>query len=497
MRGIVNRDAMRASAVACEVACREMLAAFYGARGCSARERLGLLDRVSQRLCETVDRAEMLRCVHPSDQTRREADDVFGVLSNLIATLNTSPQLYEATAAVCDDGAATSEDEEERRVSSLYRVELEAHGAHLSEPGLQERVVELQNGISALSHQFAVGQSEALEELLTRRRELARLLGFDSYAEYVMSSRVMRSVPEVNALLDRLEALLQPPRSKRRALAQQPEVSLEQLLYTLSRMTEEVLGLEVTEVRDFEDKWHPSVTCLAIGSRGLVYLDLLQREGKVPQPCTFQLRFDVGNTRGESGLGGGRNVSALVASVADPRNLAPYEVESLFHEWGHTLASVCSDTRYQQLAGTRAALDFVETPSMLFERLAWHPLALPKWGNVKHVAEMREQWRASLFHETRVQLVQARNDLRLHGASFEVPQNSTFVHLGPYGAGYYSYLVCKVFAANLERLCLGESLSGGAVLRDKLLRFGGARDPLAMVRDCTGRDPFDLTAFHQ
>jgi Zn-dependent oligopeptidase len=120
------------------------------------------------------------------------------------------------------------------------------------------------------------------------------------------------------------------------------------------------------------------------------------------------------------------------------------KVESLFHEWGHAMASVLSATQYQQLAGTRAALDWVEAPSMLLERLAWHPLALPRHANVSRVEAMRQQWRAHLAAETSAQLTQARQDLRLHSASFDAPRHSPFVHLGPYGAGYYSYLVCKV-----------------------------------------------------
>jgi intermediate peptidase len=133
---------MRAAAVVCERECRGMLETLYAARGSSARERLGLLDRVSQRLCETVDRAELLRCVHPAEETRREADAVFEVLSHLIATLNTSEQLHAACVAICSDGA-TSFGEEERRVADTYRSELEAHGVHLG-PSVRQDVVELQ-----------------------------------------------------------------------------------------------------------------------------------------------------------------------------------------------------------------------------------------------------------------------------------------------------------------------------------------------------------------
>jgi Zn-dependent oligopeptidase len=59
--------------------------------------------------------------------------------------------------------------------------------------------------IGALSHRFAGGEGAALAPLLNARRELARLLGHASYAEYVLPSRVLGSVAAVETLLDAME----------------------------------------------------------------------------------------------------------------------------------------------------------------------------------------------------------------------------------------------------------------------------------------------------
>jgi Zn-dependent oligopeptidase len=99
-------------------------------------------------------------------------------------------------------------------------------------------------------------------------------------------------------------------------------VSLEQALASLQGLSRELFGLETSEASDFPNQWHGSVRCLEAGPRGAIYLDLLQRPGKVPQPCTFQLQFDVGNSRSAQS----RNVCAVVASIGDPRSLTPYEV---------------------------------------------------------------------------------------------------------------------------------------------------------------------------
>lgn len=49
------------------------------------------------------------------------------------------------------------------------------------------------------------------------------------------------------------------------------------------------------------------------------------------------------------------------------------EVETLFHEFGHAMHSLLSRTEFQHLSGTRAQLDFVETPAHLFECFVWDP----------------------------------------------------------------------------------------------------------------------------
>ena len=43
------------------------------------------------------------------------------------------------------------------------------------------------------------------------------------------------------------------------------------------------------------------------------------------------------------------------------------ELSTLFHEFGHSLNTILSETDYQHLAGVRSPIDFVETPSTLME----------------------------------------------------------------------------------------------------------------------------------
>ena len=60
-------------------------------------------------------------------------------------------------------------------------------------------------------------------------------------------------------------------------------------------------------------------------------------------------------------------------STAGGRVLVQHsDLETLLHEFGHALHSLLSRTTFQHLSGTRAAADFIETPSqVLLLRVVW------------------------------------------------------------------------------------------------------------------------------
>ena len=274
--------------------------------------------------------------------------------------------------------------------------------------------------------------------------------------------------------------------------------------------------------------WAPGVRKLTAthpdaGSLGCVYLDLLPRRHKTPGAAHFVIR--AGRTGCASAAAPPRLASvALVASFGRGRDDGPNvqlshgEVELLFHEAGHALHSLLSDTSYQHLSGTRGSQDVVEAPSTLVERLAWHPAALRAWARAPSsgdpipealVAALRTNRRAFAATECVEQVAHSAMDLALHGAAGSPPEtlaeaaalaasvlskhtpwpsdaaNATFearkTHLVGYGGTYYAYLYGTALSgAAWSALGLEEDplapRAGDAILRH-MLQPGGSVDP--------------------
>ncbi|CAM9000890.1 unnamed protein product [Rhodiola kirilowii] len=271
------------------------------------------------------------------------------------------------------------------------------------------------------------------------------------------------------------------------------------------------------------ESWHPDVIKMSLqhpeeGDLGYLYLDLYSRPGKYPGCAHFAIR-------------GGRRVSETdyqlpQANFPNFHHSVPRlnhgEVETLFHEFGHALHSLLSRTDYQHFSGTRTVLDLAETPSNLFEYYAWDYRVLKTFAKHYSTGEMipeklvkSMQGAKNMFVATELQrqIFYAMIDQKLFGEQSNPPRDTTsvvaelkreytswkhvegthwqtrFTHLLNYGAGYYSYLYAKCFAATIwEKICREDplSLTTGAALRTKFLQHGGARDPPGLLLDLVG-----------
>src|SRR5579884_348288 len=107
-------------------------------------------------------------------------------------------------------------------------------------------------------------------------------------------------------------------------------------------------------------------------SLALFYTDYFKRDNK-------QGGAWMTNYVDQSTLLGTKPVVANVANFdppapGEPALLTSDDVRTMFHEFGHALNGIFSNTKYASLSGTSTARDFVEFPSQFNEHWADNPV---------------------------------------------------------------------------------------------------------------------------
>ena len=207
------------------------------------------------------------------------------------------------------------------------------------------------------------------------------------------------------------------------------------------------------------------------------------------------------------------------------------EVRDLFHEFGHAIHGLLSNVRYESLAGTRTARDFVEYPSQYNEMWAREPAVLAHYarhyqtGEPLPAALLQKVLAAQKFNQgygTTEIISAAAIDLALHEVSAaQAPaesdiaafENRSLQRLGldlavvppryhaqyfrhifasEYSAGYYAYLWSEVLARDTGQWLHqhgGLTRANGEVLRDRILSRGRTMSPQRLFEQFYGRAP--------
>ncbi len=252
-----------------------------------------------------------------------------------------------------------------------------------------------------------------IAEILPLRHELAQLLGFKSFADYALATRMAKSSKQVLAFLDdlarrcrpaarqefsdleefagrKLDAWdlafvgerLQESRFRVSQEALRPYFPLPKVLSGLFILTQRLYGITVRE-RPGVSAWHPSVRYYDLqDARGHVvagfYLDPYsrteKRSGAWMDECVIAKSLPSGKAL---------PVAQLVCNFTAPVGAAPSllthdEVTTLFHEFGHGLHHMLTRVAYPSIAGINGvAWDAVELPSQFMENFVWRAEVLP------------------------------------------------------------------------------------------------------------------------
>lgn len=259
----------------------------------------------------------------------------------------------------------------------------------------------------ALSGEFS--NIENVKEIVSTRKELANLLGYNDWAAYVLERRMAQNSESVYFLLDNLLQSYKPYAEKEVQRVYEYAKSLDgdtitlkpwdwtfysdklkdssydlndEMLkpyFELSRVKEGVFGLATTlyglkfEKRNDIEVYHPEVEVFEVTDAdnryvGILYTDFHPRDGK--QGGAWMTEYHSQWIE-EDGTEVRPHVS-IVMNFSRPTEDTPAlltfdEVETLLHEFGHALHSLLSRCQYASQAGTSVYRDFVELPSQVME----------------------------------------------------------------------------------------------------------------------------------
>ncbi|MHC5004027.1 MAG: M3 family metallopeptidase [Planctomycetota bacterium] len=424
---------------------------------------------------------------------------------------------------------------------------------------------------------------DVLEQIIAKRAEAARLLGYQHPADYETEVRMAKNAETVMAFYERLRPLVRRKAERdyqefvaaKRSHTGNPNAvlypwdfsyyqnrlkkekyavdsqrvreyfPLDRVTEGLFSITQSLYGLEYRDVTRAAASrgrplWHPDVTLYEVWDResntmlGEFYLDLHPRDNKYGHAAQWGLRQHKSWSNGMVT----KPLAALVCNFTKPTPEKPSllshdEVETYFHEFGHCLHTILSESSYWQFSGTAVERDFVEAPSQMFENWIWDAAVLKTFARhyrtgapfpdellegmikARHLGSgmmAERQFYYGLYDMTlhtdptgEVDTTRVAMDLwdpdgenvELYDPVPETHFQAAFGHLTGYQAGYYGYQWSLVYASDMFQRFKELGMldpEAGRYYRDRILARGGTVDGLDLVREYLGREP-DMNAY--
>ena len=250
---------------------------------------------------------------------------------------------------------------------------------------------------------------EICKRLINVRREIAQLLGYGTYAEYVLKHRMASNTANVYKLLDDLIDAYKPTaieeqkaiEAKAKAMEGEdfiirpwdfgyyshklqmekynldaemlrPYFQLDKVIQGVFGLATKLYGITFKENKDIP-VYHPDVKAYEVFDKdgsylAVFYADFYPREGKQGGAWMTEFQGQYINKEGENTR---PHVSVVMnftkPTAQKPALLTLGEVETFLHEFGHSLHGMLSNCRFESLSGTNVWWDFVEMPSQFME----------------------------------------------------------------------------------------------------------------------------------
>lgn len=286
-----------------------------------------------------------------------------------------------------------------------------------SNRALKEQLWKASNS-RALGGEF--DNSEVIKGIVNTRLKIANLLGYETYADYVLEERMAENKATVNGFLEELltatkeyadqdyktiseyaaskgfEGELMPwdwayyneqYKDEKYALSDEvvkPYFKLENVKKGVFMLANKLYGLNFTETKEIEG-YHEETTVYEVTDKSgrhmaVLYLDFHPRATK--RAGAWMTDF-----RGSKIVDGveTRPLVSLVMNFSKPTETKPAlltfdEVETFLHEFGHGLHGILAEGEYGSMTGTAVYRDFVELPSQIMENWATEKEFLDLWA---------------------------------------------------------------------------------------------------------------------
>ncbi|KAJ2454578.1 metalloendopeptidase [Coemansia sp. RSA 2336] len=260
-----------------------------------------------------------------------------------------------------------------------------------------------------------------LQEAVKYRQRMASLLGYSTFAEYMLSTQLAQTPAAVYKLQAELRDRLQSAVHQEIECLKQLKVEhmndlgkpftdfydwdysfyanrltrskyniaysdireylpLSNVLQGVLDLYANLLGLRIDKVEGSE-AWHEGVLMYNVWDAsqneliGFAYLDLFTRPGKYNGAAVWSVRPGFKRENGSLVL----PIAAMVTNFAHSTSNSPTlldhsDVKLLLFQFGHLFHNICSKTKWSQFHGTSCKeTDYVEAPSQMMENWAWEP----------------------------------------------------------------------------------------------------------------------------
>ena len=248
-------------------------------------------------------------------------------------------------------------------------------------------------------------------KIIKLRQKRAELLGYKSYADFILEERMATSLENVKKFLDDLTKKALPVAEKEWKIMSEfakKELDLDELekwdtAFVAEKLKEKELKLDEQELKPYFpldsvlnglfkiadllyeiefkenseiDVYHKDVKVFEVYRKGkfyaLFYTDFFPRAGKRNGAWMTSYRSQNKNQRPHISI----VCNFTKPTKKEPSLLTFQEVTTLFHEFGHALHGILANTNYSSLSGTNVFWDFVELPSQIMENWCYQKEAI-------------------------------------------------------------------------------------------------------------------------